>query len=90
MILGLIILSLVIALGGAPNHDRCSHHNLLLTSKTWIPILERYSFSMQSNLFQDPGAFNTYIADGDKGRFLAVWYIPFFRLLTDKVRHGHR
>ncbi|KAI9733091.1 MAG: hypothetical protein M1834_003638 [Cirrosporium novae-zelandiae] len=50
VILGIIIVSLVIALGGGPDHDRRGF---------------RY--------WKDPGAFNTYIEDGDAGRFYAFW-----------------
>ncbi|KAG0136619.1 amino acid permease/ SLC12A domain-containing protein [Tuber indicum] len=49
-IVALILLSLVLALGGGPDHDRKGF---------------RY--------WKDPGAFNTYIAQGDKGRFLGLW-----------------
>ncbi|KAI1867678.1 uncharacterized protein JN550_006819 [Neoarthrinium moseri] len=49
-IVGVIILTLCLALGGGPDHDRKGF---------------RY--------WQDPGAFNTYIAQGAAGRFLAFW-----------------
>ncbi|KAF8540138.1 amino acid permease/ SLC12A domain-containing protein [Trichophaea hybrida] len=51
-IVALILVSLVLALGGGPDHDRKGF---------------RY--------WSEPGAFKTYIADGDKGRFLAVWSV---------------
>ncbi|KAJ5605554.1 Dicarboxylic amino acid permease [Penicillium lagena] len=50
VILGIILLSLVLMLGGGPDHDRKGF---------------RY--------WNDPGAFNTYIADGAAGRFFAFW-----------------
>ncbi|PGH04311.1 hypothetical protein AJ80_08534 [Polytolypa hystricis UAMH7299] len=50
VIVGLILLSLILALGGGPDHDRKGF---------------RY--------WKNPGAFNTYIKDGDTGRFLAFW-----------------
>ncbi|RPB05063.1 dicarboxylic amino acid permease [Choiromyces venosus 120613-1] len=49
-IVALILLSLILALGGGPDHDRKGF---------------RY--------WKNPGAFNTYIAKGDKGRFLGLW-----------------
>ncbi|KAI9892346.1 MAG: hypothetical protein M1814_001547 [Vezdaea aestivalis] len=49
VIIGVIILSLVIALGGADGDRRGFRY------------------------WKNPGAFNTYIATGDKGRFLAFW-----------------
>ncbi|KAJ9302703.1 hypothetical protein DTO271G3_77 [Paecilomyces variotii] len=50
VILGLILLSLVLVLGGGPDHDRKGF---------------RY--------WNNPGAFNTYIATGAAGRFYALW-----------------
>lgn len=50
VIIGLILLSLILALGGGPDHDRKGF---------------RY--------WKNPGAFNTYIEEGDAGRFLAFW-----------------
>ncbi|PGH16331.1 hypothetical protein AJ79_01873 [Helicocarpus griseus UAMH5409] len=50
VIIGLILLSLILALGGGPDHDRKGF---------------RY--------WKNPGAFNTYIKEGDAGRFLAFW-----------------
>lgn len=50
VICGVILLSLILALGGGPDHDRKGF---------------RY--------WKDPGAFNTYIDDGDAGRFYALW-----------------
>ncbi|KAI5795815.1 amino acid permease/ SLC12A domain-containing protein [Pyronema domesticum] len=51
-IVALIILSLILALGGGPDHDRKGF---------------RY--------WENPGAFRTYIAQGPKGHFLAVWSV---------------
>ncbi|KAJ5103109.1 Dicarboxylic amino acid permease [Penicillium argentinense] len=50
VILGIILLSFILMLGGGPDHDRKGF---------------RY--------WRDPGAFNTYIKEGDAGRFLAFW-----------------
>lgn len=50
VMIGIIILCLVLALGGGPNHDRKGF---------------RY--------WKSPGAFKPYMAEGDLGRFLAVW-----------------
>lgn len=50
VVLGIILLSLILALGGGPDHDRKGF---------------RY--------WKDPGAFNTYVLEGDAGRFLAFW-----------------
>lgn len=50
VILGIILLSFILMLGGGPDHDRKGF---------------RY--------WKSPGAFNTYIKDGDAGRFLAFW-----------------
>lgn len=50
VILGVILLSFILMLGGGPDHDRKGF---------------RY--------WKKPGAFNTYIKDGDAGRFLAFW-----------------
>ncbi|GAB1209670.1 hypothetical protein APSETT445_008451 [Aspergillus pseudonomiae] len=50
VILGIILLSFILMLGGGPDHDRKGF---------------RY--------WKSPGAFNTYIADGDAGRFFAFW-----------------
>jgi amino acid transporter len=50
VILGVILLSFILMLGGGPDHDRKGF---------------RY--------WKSPGAFNTYIADGDAGRFFAFW-----------------
>lgn len=50
VICGVILLSLILALGGGPDHDRKGF---------------RY--------WRDPGAFNTYIDEGDAGRFYALW-----------------
>lgn len=50
VILGVILLSFILMLGGGPDHDRKGF---------------RY--------WKNPGAFNTYIKDGDAGRFLAFW-----------------
>lgn len=49
-IVALILLSLVLVLGGGPDHDRKGF---------------RY--------WKNPGAFKTYIEEGDTGRFLALW-----------------
>lgn len=49
VIIGIILLSIILVLGGGPDHDRKGF---------------RY--------WKDPGAFNTYISDGDAGRFYAV------------------
>lgn len=49
-IVGLILMSLCLALGGGPDHDRKGF---------------RY--------WRDPGAFRPYLAQGDTGRFLALW-----------------
>jgi len=50
VIIGIILLSIILVLGGGPDHDRKGF---------------RY--------WKDPGAFNTYIFDGDAGRFYALW-----------------
>jgi len=50
VIIGIILLSVILVLGGGPDHDRKGF---------------RY--------WKDPGAFNTYIADGAAGRFYALW-----------------
>ncbi|KAI9671511.1 MAG: hypothetical protein M1817_003563 [Caeruleum heppii] len=50
VIVAVILLSLILALGGGPDHDRKGF---------------RY--------WKKPGAFKTYIMDGDAGRFLALW-----------------
>ncbi|OXV07295.1 hypothetical protein Egran_04939 [Elaphomyces granulatus] len=50
VIVGIILLSVILVLGGGPDHDRKGF---------------RY--------WKDPGAFNTYIADGAAGRFYALW-----------------
>jgi yeast amino acid transporter len=50
VIIGIILLSIILVLGGGPDHDRKGF---------------RY--------WKDPGAFNTYISDGDAGRFYALW-----------------
>lgn len=50
VILGIILLSFILMLGGGPDHDRKGF---------------RY--------WKEPGAFNTYITDGDAGRFFAFW-----------------
>ena len=50
VILGIILLSFILMLGGGPDHDRKGF---------------RY--------WKNPGAFNTYITDGDTGRFCAFW-----------------
>jgi amino acid transporter len=50
VICGVILLSLILALGGGPDHDRKGF---------------RY--------WKNPGAFNTYITDGDAGKFYAFW-----------------
>ena len=50
VIIGVILLSLILALGGGPDHDRKGF---------------RY--------WKNPGAFNTYLAKGDTGRFAAFW-----------------
>ncbi|KAJ5151191.1 Dicarboxylic amino acid permease [Penicillium canariense] len=50
VILGIILLSFILMLGGGPDHDRKGF---------------RY--------WKSPGAFNTYIKEGDAGRFLAFW-----------------
>lgn len=50
VIIGIILLSFILMLGGGPDHDRKGF---------------RY--------WKNPGAFNTYIKDGDAGRFLAFW-----------------
>lgn len=49
VIIGIILLSIILVLGGGPDHDRKGF---------------RY--------WKDPGAFNTYISDGDTGRFYGV------------------
>lgn len=50
VMIGIIILCLVLALGGGPDHDRKGF---------------RY--------WKNPGAFKPYMAEGDLGKFLAVW-----------------
>ncbi|KAJ5143923.1 Amino acid/polyamine transporter I [Penicillium bovifimosum] len=50
VILGLILLSFILMLGGGPDHDRKGF---------------RY--------WKSPGAFNTYVMEGNAGRFLAFW-----------------
>lgn len=50
VIIGIILLSFILMLGGGPDHDRKGF---------------RY--------WKNPGAFNTYIKEGDAGRFLAFW-----------------
>ncbi|CAI7623143.1 unnamed protein product [Penicillium glandicola] len=55
VIVGLLILSLVLMLGGGPTHDR-------LGFRYW----------------KEPGAVNTYLLDGDSGRFTAFLYVWVF------------
>ncbi|KAJ5591495.1 Dicarboxylic amino acid permease [Penicillium hispanicum] len=50
VVVGIILLSFILMLGGGPDHDRKGF---------------RY--------WKNPGAFNTYITDGDAGRFYAFW-----------------
>ncbi|KAJ5171877.1 Dicarboxylic amino acid permease [Penicillium capsulatum] len=50
VVIGIILLSFILMLGGGPDHDRKGF---------------RY--------WKNPGAFNTYIKEGDAGRFLAFW-----------------
>ncbi|KIX93401.1 uncharacterized protein Z520_10820 [Fonsecaea multimorphosa CBS 102226] len=60
-IVGLLILSLVLDLGGGPNHDRIGF---------------RY--------WKNPGAMNTFVAEGAEGRFLGL----FFSLVMGALSFG--